>query len=128
MRAYRIELAPGECSGELRYGFSGLSVALSEGNLGLHDAGGATRTLASAPGDVVWHGGPLSFELTNRGREEARLAGRMIRQIGLQSITHVYASVLKRAIKTAWLMLDELELESLEEDDELPGALLSLPA
>lgn len=26
------------------------------------------------------------------------------------------------------LVLDELELESLEEGDELPGALLSLPA
>ena len=66
-------------------------------------------------GHSVWNEKQLftgwaDVELTNRGREEARLAGRMIRQIGLQSITHVYASVLKRAIKTAWLMLDELEL------------------
>ena len=69
-------------------------------------------------GHSVWNEKQLftgwaDVELTNRGREEARLAGRMIRQIGLQSITHVYASVLKRAIKTAWLMLDELEKQGL---------------
>jgi hypothetical protein len=72
MRAYLLELAPGECTGEVRYGFSGLSVALSEGNLSVHDAAGATRTAASARGDVVWHECPLSFELTNAGEEPFR--------------------------------------------------------
>ncbi len=69
MRAYLFELAPGECTGELRYGFSGLTVALSEGNLRLHDASGATRIAASASGDVTWHEGPLEFELKNAGEE-----------------------------------------------------------
>ncbi len=72
MRAYLLELAPGECTGELRYGFSGLTVALSEGNLRFHDASGATRTAASAAGDVMWHEGPMDFELTNSGEETFR--------------------------------------------------------
>jgi hypothetical protein len=72
IRAYLLELAPGECTGEVHYDFSGLTVALSEGNLGLHDTAGATRTSASARGDVVWHEGPLAFELTNAGEHPFR--------------------------------------------------------
>ena len=42
--------------------------------------------------------------------EEARLAGLLLREAGITRIERVYTSYLKRAIKTAWLMLDELEL------------------
>ena len=72
MRAYLLELAPGESTGEIRYDFGGLSVCLSEGNLAVHDAGGATRTGASAEGHATWHDGPLRFELTNRGEAPFR--------------------------------------------------------
>jgi len=49
-------------------------------------------------------------DLTNRGREEARLAGQMLKATGVKRIEAVYTSLLKRAIKTAWLALDELEM------------------
>jgi 2,3-bisphosphoglycerate-dependent phosphoglycerate mutase len=50
-------------------------------------------------------------ELTNRGREEARLAGRLLRTAGISRLSQVFTSVLKRAIKTAWLALDEMETQ-----------------
>lgn len=50
-------------------------------------------------------------ELSNRGREEARLAGSILREAGVTRIERVYCSLLKRAIKTAWLMLDALEMQ-----------------
>jgi hypothetical protein len=48
-------------------------------------------------------------ELTNRGRDEARLAGSMLREMGFGHVNRVYSSFLKRAIKTAWLMLDGMD-------------------
>ena len=50
-------------------------------------------------------------DLSNRGREEARLAGSILREAGVTRIERVYCSLLKRAIKTAWLMLDALEMQ-----------------
>lgn len=50
-------------------------------------------------------------DLTNRGKEEARFAGSLLREAGVVRLERVYTSFLKRAIKTAWLMLDELELQ-----------------
>lgn len=50
-------------------------------------------------------------ELSNRGREEARRAGSVLRESGVRRIERVYCSLLKRAIKTAWLALDELEMQ-----------------
>ena len=49
-------------------------------------------------------------DLTNRGREEARLAGQLLRATGIERVHCVYTSLLKRAVKTAWLALDEMEL------------------
>lgn len=49
-------------------------------------------------------------DLTNRGREEARLAGQLLRAAGVRKVEGVYTSLLKRAVKTAWLALDEMEL------------------
>lgn len=50
-------------------------------------------------------------DLTNRGREEARLAGKMLKVAGVERIAMVHTSLLKRAIKTAWLALDEMDLQ-----------------
>lgn len=55
--------------------------------------------------------GWADVDLTNRGRDEARIAGSMLRAAGIRRVEHVYSSFLRRAIKTAWLMLDELEMQ-----------------
>ena len=49
--------------------------------------------------------------LTSRGRDEARLAGSLLRAAGIERIERVYSSLHERAIKTAWLLLDEMELQ-----------------
>jgi hypothetical protein len=49
--------------------------------------------------------------LTSRGRDEARLAGSLLRAAGIGRIERVYSSLHERAIKTAWLLLDEMELQ-----------------
>lgn len=69
LRSYRLALAAGRALPELAYGFSGLTVALTGGCLRLRDAGGS-RTLALAPGDALWHEGPLRFELANAGEAD----------------------------------------------------------
>ena len=71
MRTYLLELAPGASTGSLTYAFSGITIALEDGDLALR-SGGAQRLLASAPGDLVWHDGPLSFEVENVGRSTFR--------------------------------------------------------
>jgi len=48
-------------------------------------------------------------ELTNRGKDEARIAGSMLREMNIGRVDRVYSSLLKRAIKTAWLMLDGMD-------------------
>ncbi|KAL1505009.1 hypothetical protein AB1Y20_008772 [Prymnesium parvum] len=58
-----------------------------------------------------WFTGWADCQLTNRGREEARLAGSLLRAAGLRQIDQVYCSLLRRSIKTAWLMLGELDME-----------------
>merc|ERR1719316_267489 len=48
-------------------------------------------------------------DLTNRGRDEARLAGQLLKATGVKRINTVFTSLLTRAVKTAWLALDEME-------------------
>lgn len=62
---------------------------------------------STANADDVF-GGWLDFPLTNRGRDQAAAAGRLIREAGLRP-TAVHTSVLMRAIDTATIALDELE-------------------
>jgi len=50
-------------------------------------------------------------DLTNRGRDEARLAGQLLKGTGIERIEVLYTSLLKRAVKTAWLALDEMDLQ-----------------
>jgi 2,3-bisphosphoglycerate-dependent phosphoglycerate mutase len=56
-------------------------------------------------------GGWLDFELTARGREEATLAGRSIRDAGLHPAA-VHTSLLRRAIDTAEIVIAETNATS----------------
>jgi len=65
-------------------------------------------------GESVWNRenrftGWTDVDLSDRGREEAREAGRLLREGGFE-FDLAFASVLKRAIRTLWIALDEMEL------------------
>ena len=65
-------------------------------------------------GESVWNRenrftGWTDVDLTARGVEEARRAGRLLAQAG-HSFDVAYTSLLKRAIRTLWLVLDEMDL------------------
>jgi 2,3-bisphosphoglycerate-dependent phosphoglycerate mutase len=51
----------------------------------------------------------MDVDLTERGRQEAREAGRLIKEAGY-TFDVAYTSVLKRAIRTLWISLDVMEL------------------
>ena len=53
--------------------------------------------------------GWTDVDLSARGVEEARRAGRLLREAGYE-FDIAYTSVLKRAIRTLWIVLDELDL------------------
>jgi 2,3-bisphosphoglycerate-dependent phosphoglycerate mutase len=53
--------------------------------------------------------GWTDVDLTEQGRAEAHQAGKLIKEAGL-SFDIAYTSVLKRAIRTLWSVLDELDL------------------
>src|ERR1700752_5031796 len=53
--------------------------------------------------------GWTDVDLTEQGRTEAKQAGELIKEAGL-SFDIAYTSVLKRAIRTLWIALDELDL------------------
>ncbi len=48
-------------------------------------------------------------DLSDKGREEARAAGRLLKAEGY-TFDEAYTSVLKRAIRTLWIVLDEMDL------------------
>ncbi|HQN05926.1 MAG TPA: 2,3-diphosphoglycerate-dependent phosphoglycerate mutase [Thermoanaerobaculia bacterium] len=52
--------------------------------------------------------GWTDVDLTDKGREEAREAGRLLRTEGYD-FDVAYTSVLKRAIRTLWIALDEMD-------------------
>ena len=52
--------------------------------------------------------GWTDVDLTDQGRNEAREAGRQLKALGFQ-FNIAYTSVLKRAIRTLWLILDEMD-------------------
>ena len=52
--------------------------------------------------------GWTDVDLTPRGAEEARRAGRLLAEAG-HSFDVAYTSLLKRAIRTLWLVLDEMD-------------------
>jgi len=52
--------------------------------------------------------GWTDVDLTEKGINEARTAGRVLREAGF-AFDVAYTSVLKRAIRTLWLALDEMD-------------------
>jgi 2,3-bisphosphoglycerate-dependent phosphoglycerate mutase len=52
--------------------------------------------------------GWVDVDLTDKGINEARTAGRVLREAGF-AFDMAYTSVLKRAIRTLWLALDEMD-------------------
>lgn len=65
-------------------------------------------------GESVWNKenlftGWTDVDLSERGEEESRAAGRLLRENGM-TIDLALTSVLKRAIRTLWILLDELDL------------------
>jgi 2,3-bisphosphoglycerate-dependent phosphoglycerate mutase len=52
--------------------------------------------------------GWTDVDLTERGREEAQQAGRLLKEAGF-AFDIAYTSVLRRAIRTLWMTLDELD-------------------
>jgi 2,3-bisphosphoglycerate-dependent phosphoglycerate mutase len=65
-------------------------------------------------GQSIWNlegrfTGWTDIDLTPAGREEAGVAGRVLRSKGY-SFDLAYTSVLKRAIRTLWIVLDEMDL------------------
>ena len=64
-------------------------------------------------GESVWNKenrftGWTDVDLTDQGRDEARQAGRLLKAEGFD-FDLAYTSVLKRAIKTLWLTLEEMD-------------------
>lgn len=64
-------------------------------------------------GESIWNQenrftGWTDVDLTERGRAEARRAGQLLKEEGFQ-FDLAYTSVLKRAIRTLWIVLDELD-------------------
>src|SRR5690606_17947607 len=53
--------------------------------------------------------GWTDVDLTERGREEARHAGQLLKEEGF-TFDVAFTSVLKRAIRTLWTTLDEMDL------------------
>jgi 2,3-bisphosphoglycerate-dependent phosphoglycerate mutase len=65
-------------------------------------------------GESVWNRenrftGWTDVDLSDLGREEARRAGRLLRENGFE-FDVAYTSVLKRAVRTLWIALDEMDL------------------
>ena len=52
--------------------------------------------------------GWTDVDLTEKGIEEATTAGRQLSELGVE-FDIAYTSVLKRAIRTLWIMLDEMD-------------------
>ncbi len=65
-------------------------------------------------GESVWNRDNLftgwtDVDLSDAGADEARRAARLIERHGI-SVDHCFTSVQKRAIRTLWIVLDELDL------------------
>jgi 2,3-bisphosphoglycerate-dependent phosphoglycerate mutase len=52
--------------------------------------------------------GWVDVDLSDEGRREARLAGRLLKRSGVE-FERAYSSVLKRAVRTLWLALEEMD-------------------
>lgn len=73
-----------------------------------------TRLVLLRHGQSLWNQegrftGWKDIDLSSRGREEAQDAGRMMKRAGI-TFDVAYTSLLKRAIRTLWIVLDEMDL------------------
>jgi 2,3-bisphosphoglycerate-dependent phosphoglycerate mutase len=73
-----------------------------------------TRVVLLRHGESVWNKenlftGWTDVDLSERGREEAQEAGRLLKKEGFV-FDLAYTSVLKRAIRTLWMVMDEMDL------------------
>lgn len=74
----------------------------------------SARLVLLRHGESLWNQegrftGWMDIDLSEKGRLEAREAGRLMHNSGF--VFHMaYTSVLKRAIRTLWLVLDEMDL------------------
>jgi 2,3-bisphosphoglycerate-dependent phosphoglycerate mutase len=73
----------------------------------------AKRLVLLRHGQSAWNlenlfTGWTDVDLTAQGREEARAAGRLLREQGFE-FGRSFTSVLKRAIRTLWIVLDEMD-------------------
>jgi len=65
-------------------------------------------------GESIWNNenrftGWKDIDLSDKGREEAKAAGQLLKAEGF-TFDEAYTSVLKRAIRTLWIILDEMDL------------------
>src|SRR6187455_3800053 len=72
-----------------------------------------TRLVLLRHGQSAWNlenlfTGWTDVDLTAQGREEARAAGALLRGEGF-AFARAFTSVLKRAIRTLWIALDEMD-------------------
>jgi 2,3-bisphosphoglycerate-dependent phosphoglycerate mutase len=75
---------------------------------------GLRRLVLLRHGESLWNEanrftGWTDIDLSDRGRVEGRECGRVLREQGF-SFDVVFTSMLKRAIRTAWIALDEMDL------------------
>lgn len=73
-----------------------------------------SRLVLVRHGESIWNQenrftGWTDVDLSGKGREEAREAGRLLKDAGY-SFDVAFTSVLKRAIRTLWIVLDEMDL------------------
>jgi 2,3-bisphosphoglycerate-dependent phosphoglycerate mutase len=73
----------------------------------------ASRLVLVRHGQSTWNlenlfTGWTDVDLTAQGREEARAAGQLMREQGFE-FSQAHTSVLKRAIRTLWILIDEMD-------------------
>lgn len=73
-----------------------------------------TKLVLIRHGESVWNQenrftGWTDVDLSDKGREEAKKAGQLLKEKGF-TFDAAYTSVLKRAIRTLWTVLDEMDL------------------
>src|SRR6202795_673885 len=73
-----------------------------------------TKLVLLRHGESVWNQenrftGWTDVDLSDRGRDEAQKAGRLLKEQGYE-FDIAYVSVLKRAIRPLWIVLDEMDM------------------
>jgi 2,3-bisphosphoglycerate-dependent phosphoglycerate mutase len=83
---------------------------------GKRETGDTIPLVFLRPAQTTWNKenlfiGWTDTPLTREGVLEARVAGKLMKENGLDNFDEAHCSVLRRATKTAWLALQELDLE-----------------